>query len=136
MRRPVTPHCPFRATPAIFRVISVREVWIVCNRMTNPNAVLTHTSSSLPFYRSYLPASRLESTGALVPGVEVDLMARKEIAPLLQCTKTVLLDWAERHNTLLFDAGRSEQFGCVASEFVDAMHAVPECYRKVLGALW
>jgi hypothetical protein len=94
--------------------------------------------------RAAAQAKRLESTGGrmifiippLVPALEVDLMARKELAPLLTRTKTVLLDWAERHNVLLFDAGRSERFGCVASEFVDAIHAVPECYRKVLRALW
>jgi len=94
--------------------------------------------------RAAAQANRLESAGGrmifivppLVPGLEADLMARKEIAPLLKRTKTVLLDWAERHNVLLFDAGRSEWFGCVASEFVDAIHAVPECYRKVLGAIW
>jgi hypothetical protein len=69
----------------------------------------------------------------LVPGLEVELMARNEIAPFVTRTKSVLLDWAARHRLLVFDASRSEQFGCLASEFLDPLHALPECYRKVLG---
>lgn len=71
-----------------------------------------------------------------LPGFEQALARRRELAPFLRRTKHALADWAERRRLFMFDAGPSERFGCVATEFVDDVHAVPDCYQKVLRALW
>jgi hypothetical protein len=89
-------------------------------------------------------AERLEQRGGrmifmippALPGFELALAQHRELAPFFRRTRQVLQDWARQRRLFLFDAGASERFGCVASEFVDAEHALPECYRKVLHALW
>ena len=32
----------------------------------------------------------------------------------------------------LFDAGKSEEYGCLPEEFYDAHHALDRCYSKIL----
>jgi hypothetical protein len=49
----------------------------------------------------------------------------------LRRTKDELAGWAAGNRMTLLDAGASERFGCKAVEFIDAHHALSECYRKV-----
>jgi hypothetical protein len=72
----------------------------------------------------------------LIPGLEARLAASPHSGAYLARTKAALLQWAQRQPVPLFDAGPSEQHGCAATEFIDAHHALPACYRKVLAALF
>lgn len=69
----------------------------------------------------------------LVPGMEARLAATAHSGELLARTKGALDAWAAREGLLVLDAGRAERFGCVAVEFIDAHHALPECWRKVFA---
>lgn len=69
----------------------------------------------------------------LLPGMERTLAAAPATAAYLAHTKLVLQQWSQRENLTLVDAGKSEDFGCVATEFVDEHHALPECYAKVFA---
>lgn len=68
----------------------------------------------------------------LVPGLEAAVAANPAARACLDRAKAVLHDWAQRNNTVILDAGRSERYGCVVGEFIDEHHAYPECYRRVL----
>lgn len=67
----------------------------------------------------------------LLPGMERALATAPATAPYLAHTKLALQQWSQRENLTLLDAGRAEDSGCVATEFVDEHHALPECYVKV-----
>ena len=69
----------------------------------------------------------------LLPGMERALAAAPATAAYLAHTKLVLQQWSQHENLTLIDAGKSEDFGCVATEFVDEHHALPECYTKVFA---
>lgn len=71
----------------------------------------------------------------LLPGMERALATAPATAAYLAHTKLVLQQWSQRENLTLLDAGKSEDFGCVATEFVDEHHALPECYTKVFARL-
>ena len=51
----------------------------------------------------------------------------------LLATRKALEVWSGREQIVLLDAGRSERYGCVAAEFIDPHHALPECYARVLS---
>ena len=72
----------------------------------------------------------------LLPALDARLDASPHSGRHLQRTKSVLQAWAKQHEIILFDAGRSEQFGCTATEFIDAHHALPGCYQKVMSAFF
>jgi hypothetical protein len=67
----------------------------------------------------------------LLPGVEARLLASDHSGAALRRTKDELAGWAAGNRMTLLDAGASERFGCKAIEFIDAHHALSECYRKV-----
>jgi hypothetical protein len=67
----------------------------------------------------------------LLPGVEARLLASEHSGAALHRTKDELTGWATSNGLTLLDAGASERFGCNAVEFIDAHHALYECYRKV-----
>jgi len=69
----------------------------------------------------------------LLPGMERALATAPATAAYLAHTKLVLQQWSQHENLTLIDAGKSEDFGCVATEFVDEHHALPECYTKVFA---
>ncbi|PTB83444.1 hypothetical protein C9926_02885 [Sulfurovum lithotrophicum] len=46
-----------------------------------------------------------------------------------------LLSFAKENNITIFDASKSEQFGCVNNDFLDSHHAFPSCYKKILTTL-
>lgn len=72
----------------------------------------------------------------LVPGLDARLLASAHSGEKLRRTKAVLTAWAEQQQVPLFDAGPSEQHGCIATEFIDAHHALPDCYRKIMKHLF
>jgi hypothetical protein len=72
----------------------------------------------------------------LLPGLDARLAASAHSGASLARTKAVLQGWAQQQDIPLFDAGASELHGCVATEFIDAHHALPDCYRKVLSRMF
>ena len=72
----------------------------------------------------------------LLPGLDARLAASTHSGSHLLQTKSVLRTWSQRNQVALFDAGPSEGFGCVSTEFIDAHHALPECYRKVITQIF
>ena len=72
----------------------------------------------------------------LIPELDARMTASAHSGEKLRRTKAVLAAWAKQHQAMLFDAGPSEQYGCVPTEFIDAHHALPPCYRKILPRLF
>jgi hypothetical protein len=72
----------------------------------------------------------------LIPGLDARLLASAHSGAYLRRTKSVLQQWARERNLRLVDAGPSGQYGCVPTEFIDAHHALPACYRKVMGRIF
>lgn len=71
----------------------------------------------------------------LMPGLEQALLASAHSGPALTRTKEALAAWAVRERLTLIDAGMSENFGCMADEFIDPHHALPACYARVFARL-
>jgi hypothetical protein len=71
----------------------------------------------------------------LAPGLE-RLLESSETGEKLRSTKAAIARWAQANRVDVFDAGRSEDYGCVVSEFVDLHHALPACYSRIMSALW
>lgn len=71
----------------------------------------------------------------LIPGLDARLLASAHSGMSLARTKAALQGWAQQQDVPLFDAGPSELHGCAASEFIDAHHALPACYRKIMARL-
>ncbi len=72
----------------------------------------------------------------LIPGLDARLLTSAHSGEKLRLTKTVLNAWAVQQQVPLFDAGPAEQYGCIATEFIDAHHALPACYRKIMARLF
>lgn len=72
----------------------------------------------------------------LLPGVEAAFMQHPQWSATLAHSKNVLRTWAMQVNVIILDAGESERFGCVATEFVDTHHAALPCYKKVFKAFF
>lgn len=72
----------------------------------------------------------------LVPGLDARLLASAHSGEKLRRTKAALTAWAAQQQVPLFDAGPAEQHGCIATEFIDAHHALPACYRKIMARLF
>ncbi|MBX9903512.1 MAG: hypothetical protein K2Y31_04080 [Burkholderiales bacterium] len=72
----------------------------------------------------------------LLPGLDARLAASAHSGASLARTKAVLQGWAQQQDIPLFDAGPSELHGCTATEFIDAHHALPDCYRKLLARMF
>lgn len=70
----------------------------------------------------------------LLPGMEAEFDKYPPLATALQQTKQTVRDWANAEGLSLLDAGRSENFGCQAKEFIDEHHALPACYSRVFAA--
>ncbi|MEN9783353.1 MAG: hypothetical protein RJA24_696 [Pseudomonadota bacterium] len=71
----------------------------------------------------------------LIPELDARLTASEHSGAKLQRTKAALRAWAAQHQVPMFDAGPSEQYGCETTEFIDAHHALPSCYRKIVARL-
>ncbi len=71
----------------------------------------------------------------LLPQLDARLAASEHSGEKLRSTKAALTQWAAREDAVLVDAGPSERFGCAATEFIDAHHALPACYRKIFAQL-
>ena len=72
----------------------------------------------------------------LLPGMERAFLAAAHTAAPLRRTKEVLGAWARDHDLVIIDAGQSERYGCVAEEFVDEHHALPQCYARIFTRFW
>lgn len=72
----------------------------------------------------------------LLPGLDARLAASPHSGGKLRRAKAALRDWAATQGADIFDAGPSEQHGCVATEFIDAHHALPVCYRRIMARLF
>jgi hypothetical protein len=46
-----------------------------------------------------------------------------------------LLSFAKKNNIDVLNASKSEEFGCVYSDFLDSHHAFPSCYKKIFDTL-
>jgi len=69
----------------------------------------------------------------LLPGLDDRLAQSGHAGAALARTRQALLQWAAAENVPVIDAGPSGRYGCEATEFVDAHHALPACYRKIFG---
>lgn len=72
----------------------------------------------------------------LLPGMERAFLDSPHTGSALRRTKQVLGAWARDQDLIVIDAGQSEHYGCVAEEFVDEHHALPECYGRVFARFW
>ena len=72
----------------------------------------------------------------LLPGLERSLMDSPSGGDSLKKTKQQLDAWSRAHGLAIIDAGQSEQYGCIAQEFVDQHHALPTCYIRVFERVW
>lgn len=72
----------------------------------------------------------------LLPGMEAEFLKEPQYGEALRRTKETLRSWAQRENLVVLDAGQSERFGCLASEFIDQHHAKTECYARVWDFFW
>jgi hypothetical protein len=72
----------------------------------------------------------------LLPGMERALLAAAHTAAPLRRTRQTLDAWARDHDLIIIDAGQSERYGCVAEEFVDEHHALPQCYARIFTRFW
>ena len=72
----------------------------------------------------------------LLPNMEQEFSRHRELGPNLRTTQNGLHAWADAQHLFLFDAGRSEDFGCDSNEFLDEHHAASSCYAKIYTALW
>lgn len=72
----------------------------------------------------------------LLPGMERALLDSPHTGNALRRTKQILEAWARDQDLIIIDAGQSERYGCVAEEFVDEHHALPECYGRVFARFW
>ena len=69
----------------------------------------------------------------LMPGMEDALGKSEHSRTWLRSTKDVIEKWAGHERIQLLDAGRSERYGCVATEFIDPHHALPDCYARIIS---
>ena len=72
----------------------------------------------------------------LLPGMERAFADSPQLGLLLAKTKAVLAAWARTADVAIIDAGRSERYGCVATDFVDEHHALPACYARIFARFW
>jgi hypothetical protein len=70
----------------------------------------------------------------LIPG-GAELIEKSEDAPYLKRTMDRLTEFTAQHKIELLDASKSEKFGCKSAEFIDAHHAFPSCFEKILPSL-
>jgi len=72
----------------------------------------------------------------LFPGLEAGLAQLPITSDALRRTNITLDTWVRDNSITAINASRSEDFGCVTSEFLDGHHAFPACFAKVFAAAW
>ncbi len=70
----------------------------------------------------------------LIPG-GTELIEKSQDAPYLKRTMERIYDFSAEHNISILNASKSESFGCTVTEFIDAHHAFPSCYKKIFKTL-
>lgn len=68
----------------------------------------------------------------LIPQLDARLESSAHSGARLRQTKAAFQRWTQQHQLQLFDGGPSERYGCLPTEFIDAHHALPVCYRKFM----
>ncbi|MDP1673494.1 MAG: SGNH/GDSL hydrolase family protein [Burkholderiales bacterium] len=68
----------------------------------------------------------------LIPQLDARLEASAHSGARLRQTKAVFRQWAQQQQVPFIDGGPSERYGCLPTEFIDAHHALPDCYRKFM----
>jgi hypothetical protein len=101
-----------------------------------PNPVLLDRLAALSRDMKRAGGSVVLFMPPLLPGMERAFLDSAQTGGALRRTKEVLDVWARDQDLIIIDAGRSERYGCVAEEFVDEHHALPECYRRVFARFW
>jgi hypothetical protein len=72
----------------------------------------------------------------LFPGLEAGLAQLPLTSDALRRTNVALDRWVSDNGITAINASRSEDFGCVTSEFLDGHHAFRACFAKVFAAAW
>lgn len=106
------------------------------NRQGRPNPAFLRRLTTLAHLAERKGGKTLLLLPPLLPNMEAAFTRHPVWAPYLMQTKQILGAWAQQENIVIFDAGQSERFGCLASEFVDEHHALSTCYAKVFSAFW
>lgn len=70
----------------------------------------------------------------IIPGMEVAMGGHEPNRVCLERTKTLIGAWARQSGVTVIDAGRSERYGCEASDFSDEHHAYPQCLGRALAS--
>lgn len=70
----------------------------------------------------------------IIPGMEVAMGGHEPNRVCLERTKTLIGAWARQSGVTVIDAGRSERYGCEASDFSDEHHAYPQCLERALAS--
>ena len=98
-----------------------------------PNPVFLERIAQLARHAEAKGARIILLLPPLMPGMEESLGKSVHSGTWLRVTKDVIEKWAGHEQIQLLDAGRSERYGCVATEFIDPHHALPECYARVVS---
>lgn len=72
----------------------------------------------------------------LLPGLERAFLASPQLGAPLTHSKQALAAMAQQAGVIIIDAGQSERYGCLATEFVDEHHALPACYARIFARFW
>ncbi|MBU0633069.1 hypothetical protein KKA17_10545 [bacterium] len=112
----------------IFKYTSVRRTHgVIDNRYLNDlkqlDAILKTRGGKLIIY---IPP--------LIPKA-ARVIEKSKSGQYLKKTMDTLNDFSSENNIILIDAAKSEDFGCVYSDFMDIYHAFPSCQKKILNTV-
>jgi hypothetical protein len=101
-----------------------------------PNAVILERIAALAIVMRARGGGVILFMPPLVSGLERALLRAPHTAMPLRHAKDALERWARAQGLVVIDAGQAERYGCVATEFVDEHHALPQCYARIFGRYW
>ena len=105
----------------------------LCSTGGEPNAAVLRRLGSFALRFTAGGGNVVFMLTPLVPGMEQEMLKVDASRRCLEQTKSALDAWARAHGVTVIDAGASENFGCVASEFLDENHAWPDCHARILA---
>ncbi len=108
----------------------------LCSTRGEPNALLLSRLGKLA--RRYIDGGGhvVFIVPPLIPGMAHAMSEASATKNCLTRTQSSLDAWARKHAITVIDAAASEDFGCIAAEFLDENHAWPECHARVLARFW
>jgi len=116
--------------------LNTRYTDYLVNRQGQPNPEFLRRLAGLARQAEQKGGKLLLFMPPLLPGMENAFLEDIYLSVYLLRTKQILNDWAAREEIVIFDAGKTERAGCVASEFLDQEHALSKCYDKVFSRFW